>query len=1151
MLNRTVLFVPIFLILGIFILSCASGPTTPPEYPEITPANHDIQAQAPNHALLGYYNLVLDTETPDIEVISERNIDLHLNITNIINATLGLGVAIVPGETNLATGLIVFDMTFTHPFPLNPEFSAFDMKGIMITPGSMSVGPLVFADFDETRILNADGYSRWWNPTEFTTPGIFGYSQGLIATGTPLELSATVNPYKLFADALLAEDTLSPVSAEPIDSSNGRAVFKAGESNTRRYEMQFEMNPDIQLIFGYAIDTCWDVPDPNPPTNIPADFPINANSNEAFRIAIGEVANTLYYDDEAATGGGSLVLNINIQDWQGIFNGNIQDEISSITLMSPDLLASDVNPVFLSDSGSVAFYTANLTGLAVPTRPGINQVVVEVVSSDGTTYKQAVPPAPMEPVAAYQVYTVDVPVLNCEADANNDWLEAFEMDFGDTVEDLVCLPLDYRDFYYFEIPADSLFESGQVVLTCGADQTKVGVYNESQNLLSESPVSGGTATVNLTSLSLDPGIYYIRVYTSNPGAIGVYSLELTGTLTDTSPINITDVTPPDLYVYPFYMWLRNNILYSLGYGIWVYDMTNPSDPVLMYGETDPYFFNTIKADFNYPYCYYIQLDLSAPFPNYALGLIDYTDPANPVHHKSLLSINALVKCIAINSTHIYIGMDSFPSPNIQIYEYASSPLSPTFEGDYTMGGSVPEFLNLWHAEGPGTQLIVGGTAITRFLDVENPGAITDEGFIGLAPGWSFYDVAVDEPYVYILEHGPAIQVLEIFEQTGAGPMVQGTVPIPGQAYFVELNPPYAYISDGSGGISVCNVTDPLAPAYITSVPSVADTRLLTVENDKLVTVLQGGPFETYSLTVPDAPVSLGVPAALQFPGPDLIFEGDYIFAGDNAPINTLDVVDISDPANAYVVAENPLPFKPYILAKEGDLIAGALGDLIMLVNASDPMSMSLHITASLAPKSIQGLVIKDNILYIASINLGTCYIDTWDVTDPLLPLPYLTQAFTGTTIRNVKIQGNIMFMTVDEGIRMYSVSSPGAPLYLDIYDTPEKPADFKIRGQYMYIAMSGSSVLEIVDISDPLSPVHVGSEFSSYPLLQQIAVEGQYAYSSSAYQGLTSIQIYPPDNPVEIGLVSEDPFSAYRLDSNEGCLYKTTFQHGLRIFDLY
>ncbi|HDS31001.1 MAG TPA: hypothetical protein ENN67_08165, partial [Firmicutes bacterium] len=158
----------------------------------------------------------------------------------------------MPSEHDPVNGVFTFDISLTHPFETKPQLSGFDVKGILITPGTLAVGPLVFADSDETELENADGYTRWWNPTEFTQPGLLGYTHGNLANSPGASLTATINPYKLFADILPATGSLALVSDAPLDSHMGRAVFSAGMTNTRRYRIRFPMDPGPKVMYGYA-----------------------------------------------------------------------------------------------------------------------------------------------------------------------------------------------------------------------------------------------------------------------------------------------------------------------------------------------------------------------------------------------------------------------------------------------------------------------------------------------------------------------------------------------------------------------------------------------------------------------------------------------------------------------------------------------------------------------------------------------------------------------------------------------------------------------------------------------------------------------------------------------------------------------------------
>jgi len=90
------------------------------------------------------------------------------------------------------------DIGLRRPFLGLNQFTGFDVKGILISDGSLNG----FTDSDvnipgmgDTRLLNPDGYTLWWNPNEFPDIGtIFGYIDGVL--GQPYDIAgftATLN----------------------------------------------------------------------------------------------------------------------------------------------------------------------------------------------------------------------------------------------------------------------------------------------------------------------------------------------------------------------------------------------------------------------------------------------------------------------------------------------------------------------------------------------------------------------------------------------------------------------------------------------------------------------------------------------------------------------------------------------------------------------------------------------------------------------------------------------------------------------------------------------------------------------------------------------------------------------------------------------
>jgi hypothetical protein len=102
-----------------------------------------------------------------------------------------------------------------------------------------------------------DGFTRWWNPAEFGG-GILGYIQGKLATpGYEDSITATLNPYKYFADDLGPEDEVFPwLVANAAEDYFVQGIFTAGSTNTRNYYLRFP-TPDPDVNYGYAIAADW------------------------------------------------------------------------------------------------------------------------------------------------------------------------------------------------------------------------------------------------------------------------------------------------------------------------------------------------------------------------------------------------------------------------------------------------------------------------------------------------------------------------------------------------------------------------------------------------------------------------------------------------------------------------------------------------------------------------------------------------------------------------------------------------------------------------------------------------------------------------------------------------------------------------------
>jgi len=336
-------FVIVSLLLTI-LSSCSGGgsspimPGSPEGEPDLTGATGQMERDASSHILWGFWQIVLDTQTMEIEVVPLRGASFHMNVSRILDGS-AIGLRYRINLLNITARLLDFDVTITHPVP-DSNLRGFDIRGILMGPGNTVVSEtdpaLVYNALNGTRLLNADGYTRWWNAVEFTDAGLFGYDNNQVIPGFLIP-TTTLNPYKYFSDPLGPTEPVVP----GVNESN-RGTFSTDgtpPSLTRNYQVQYSViGGKPKLGFHYAIDASWTIPTGNSPSPKPIeDFPPQANCPEAFHIQVNTDNSTVWYEGEDKNGG-DLVLDIEVYDWQAADNPEgIAGEIAGIVIESQTL----------------------------------------------------------------------------------------------------------------------------------------------------------------------------------------------------------------------------------------------------------------------------------------------------------------------------------------------------------------------------------------------------------------------------------------------------------------------------------------------------------------------------------------------------------------------------------------------------------------------------------------------------------------------------------------------------------------------------------------------------------------------------------------------------------------------------------------------
>jgi len=325
------------LVMAVILLAISAGCSgVAPTSPATSSMPASLQSSGPGRILWGYYDFLVDPSKGEVDIVPLRQVEKHYNALQFMETPTTTQVSL-EGPPKFGGGKLSVDIGLNHPFP-QAIYTGFDVRGILMSRGSLDFGDGVrLPGTNDFHLLNPDGYTRFWNPTEFEGAG---YQDGIL--GVPYSVGkydATINGFKYFAQELEAD--------EPIVgfANPWRGAFFAGHKNVRHYEIKIG---GAGIKFNYAVDASWAMPDAIPPA-IPGDFdPDKANSKEAWLIVP-------HFESQLTPTGGECSVAVDVYDWQGIAT------IDAVHIQAPDFFDGAIelgNPV---DNGNYFTFSGNFT----------------------------------------------------------------------------------------------------------------------------------------------------------------------------------------------------------------------------------------------------------------------------------------------------------------------------------------------------------------------------------------------------------------------------------------------------------------------------------------------------------------------------------------------------------------------------------------------------------------------------------------------------------------------------------------------------------------------------------------------------------------------------------------------------------------------
>ncbi|MFH1445469.1 MAG: hypothetical protein ABIF08_03245 [Nanoarchaeota archaeon] len=353
---------------ALIIASCSGGLENP-----ASPQSKELSAPIcvdSNKYIWGYWDVEI-SEDGQAEIVPVRSAEMHFNALQWLENNPCGNCLKVKNFQVIDPNNWVFDLQIMHPFPGLTKYTGFDVRGIFITDEDyefpVSDCRIAWGDYFP-RLINADGYTRLFNPTQFpsTAPPCLGYISGKYC-GTN-DLSATLNPFVSYG------------------KDNQRRMFQVGSTETRTVHIRKPAGP---IHFGYVVDASWAPPTKEPVTNPVTDFPLKANCSESYEIQVQVGAGL------ETSAGAEAYIEIEVRDHQGF------SSIGKVTIESPQLFNGEVEIEFSGeisiDSGAI-YKGVVVNEMGVPI--GEYPLLVRVTDTQLDPHFGA--------VDAWQVHTIEV-----------------------------------------------------------------------------------------------------------------------------------------------------------------------------------------------------------------------------------------------------------------------------------------------------------------------------------------------------------------------------------------------------------------------------------------------------------------------------------------------------------------------------------------------------------------------------------------------------------------------------------------------------------------------------------------------------------------------------------------------------------------------
>lgn len=508
-------------------------------------------------------------------------------------------------------------------------------------------------------------------------------------------------------------------------------------------------------------------------------------------------------------------------------------------------------------------------------------------------------------------------------------------------------------------------------------------------------------------------------------------------------------------------------------GVLLYDLALPADPVLL-ANVEPeegaitfaaagHFLYVSTSDWNFQ-----VYDISVPsapellatvatdhkvaeiaiWGNHAylahadFTVVDISEPSQP-QMVGTLDIPGLAQGMAPTDSLVYLAANHSEVLVIHV----GDPTNPTIAGTGPIPSEAEDALVL-----ESLLLVADAEWGSQVFDRSNP--LQPQPIAAFDTPVYATGVATSPGLILVADSGGGLQIIDPAVPI-ATPIV--AAPVLNDVEDVAIQDDLAYAASGDSGLVILDVSTPSLPIELGRLRNPEGVGAIAVAESIACLGAQGSLF-TVDIVDPTAPRVLGFTHTLAYEVTDVEVRDGFAYLtiafsparkglGDG-----LEIVDISIPAEPFVVATLVLPAGASALTIVGDIACIAAGQSgLHTINIADPYSPELLGRYDMGSARANGVSVSGDHAYVACGSRG---LEVLNIQNPrqltsvaLVELPAWAQS--------VEVRDRVAYLTAAQwGIHVFDVRVPSHPRIIGVQDTPGWADRLQIAGDHVYVCNS-------------------------------------------------------------------------------------------------